>query len=615
MDKKLIRIILSSLIFLVGVILQIKIWWVNLIIFLAAYFIVSFKIIIKAFKNIMRCKFFDENLLMLIASIGAFCINEYAEGVLVILLYSIGEYLQSKALKKSRNAISMLMKMKPSYANLKIGNEIKITEPSKVEIGNVLIIKKGEKIPIDCIVTKGESFLDISSLTGESMPKNVKIGDEILSGSINLGEMIEVKTIRKFEDSAISKILSLIENSNQKKSNTEKFITKFAKYYTPIVFMLAVVVAFIPPLILGFSNTFSTWLYRALVFLVVSCPCALVISIPLSFFGGIGSASKYGILIKGSEYIEKLAKVNKIIFDKTGTLTKGMFKIKKVVSLSDVTEEEILRISSILESFSDHPISKAFDKTIIFDKSQVVNYKENIGYGISAEIRNVRYYLGSNKFMEKNKIKSYDIKEKLGTVLYLSKQKRIIGYIIIGDELKDNIKIALKNIYEQNINELVMITGDNFEIAHSIANEIGISKIYANQLPEDKLKNLEKEMKDKKSVVAYVGDGVNDVPVLVRSDIGISMGNIGSDSAIEFSDVVIANDDILSIATGIKIARKTIKIAKQNIIFSLCVKIIAIILSTMGILNMWLAIFADVGVTFLAILNSLRLIKRMNNTQ
>ena len=604
---ELTKIVISGILFLLGMILNLNENF-KFVIFLISYIIIGYDIVFKAIKNMFRGKVFDETFLMSIATIGAFAIGEFNEAVAVMLFYKIGEYFQDKAVQHSRKSIAELMNIRPDYANLKVNDKIEKVTPDEVNIGDMIIVKAGEKIPLDGIIIEGNSFVDTVALTGESLPREVKVNDEVLSGMINTGSLLTIKVTKTFENSTVSKILELVENTSNKKAKIEKFITKFAKIYTPIVVVLAVLIAIIPPLVIP-NATFAEWIYRALVCLVISCPCALVISIPLSYFGGIGCASKKGILIKGSNYLEALNNLDTIVFDKTGTLTQGVFKVTKIVPILNHTKEEILEYCAFAESFSNHPIATSilneYNKTI--DKEKIKNYEEISGYGIKAKIFGKEVLVGNSKLFNKENIE-YS-KEKInGTTVHLAIDKEYCGYIVISDIIKDDSRETIKKLKELGIRRTVMLTGDNKTVAEETANELKLDDYRAELLPVQKVEELEKLLNDKKANqnLAFVGDGINDAPVITRADIGISMGEVGSDSAIEASDIVIMNDEISKIATAIKIAKKTRKIVVSNITLAMLIKIVAILLGIIGITSIWQAVIADVGVTIVAVINSLR---------
>lgn len=613
MKKKLYKIIISGILFLIAFLLRIDNKVVNNILFIISYIIVGKEILEKALKNITRGKVFDENFLMTVATLGAFLIGEYPEAVAVMLFYQIGELFQSYAVDKSRKSVAALMDIRPDYANLlDDGKEIKVN-PEKVNIGDVIIIKPGEKIPIDGVVIEGNTSLNTFALTGETVPREVGKKDEVLSGSINNEGLIKVKTTKKFSDSTVSKILDLVENASSKKSNSENFISKFAKYYTPIVVVIALTLCIFPPIIL--NQKFTTWIYRGLSFLVVSCPCALVVSIPLSFFGGIGASSKIGVLIKGSNYLESLSKTETIICDKTGTLTEGVFEVQKIKPV-DISEKELLKYAAYTEHFSNHPISmslkKAYGKKI--DSSKVTNTKEISGKGVIATIDNKEIIVGNEKIVKDENIK-YVKSEEVGTIIYIAIDKKFAGTIVISDKIKKDAKKAIRLFRKNNVKKIVMLTGDKENISKEVFDELKLDDYKAELLPQDKVEIVEQIIKEKteSKQVAFIGDGINDAPVLALSDIGIAMGGAGSDAAIEAADIVIMTDEPSKLADAMEISKKTMKIVKENIIFAITVKIVVLLLSALGLATMWAAVFADVGVSVIAILNALRIL-RVKNT-
>lgn len=613
MNKRLLKIIISASLFLITSIVAIENEVLRFSIYLLNYIIIGGDVLKKAIKNIIRGNVFDENFLMGVATIGAFCIGEYPEGVAVMLFYQVGELFQSYAVDKSRKSIASLMDIRPDYANVKKGDDIVVTDPDDVKIGDVIIVKAGERIPLDSVIIEGNSMIDTSALTGESVPREVLVGDEILSGCINVNGLIIAKVLKEFGESTVSKILDLVENASSKKSKSEQFITKFARYYTPIVVIIAVILAIVPPLLFE-NEIFSDWLYRALSFLVISCPCALVISIPLSFFGGIGGASRKGILVKGGNYLEALSNTEMVVFDKTGTLTKGVFSVVEIKS-ENISEDELLELAAFAESYSNHPISqsliKAYKKEI--DSSLVSKVEEISGHGVKADVNGKTVLAGNSNLMRKMGIDFQD-KEVVGTIVHIAVDNVYEGYILISDELKSDAKEAISKLHNININKTVMLTGDRKDVAQKVGKEINIDDVYYELLPSDKVDKLENLFKQKspKGKIAFVGDGINDAPVLARADIGIAMGGLGSDAAIEAADVVIMTDEPSKIADAIKISKRTIMIANQNMIFAIGVKILVLILAALGITSMWAAIFADVGVTVLAILNSLRALEMKN---
>ena len=613
MTKRLWRIIIGAAVLATAVLLSLNNEWLQIALFIISYIIVGGDVVKRAVKNIFKGQVFDENFLMSIATIGAFFIGEYPEGVAVMLFYQVGELFQSYAVGKSRKSIASLMDIRPDYANVKKGDELVKVDPDEVQIGDIIVIKAGEKIPLDGKVIEGSSMIDTSALTGESIPREVEVGSDILSGCININGVITAEVTKEFGESTVSKILDLVENASSKKSNSEQFITKFARYYTPVVVIIAVFLAIIPALVID-GATFSDWIYRALAFLVVSCPCALVISIPLSFFGGIGGASKKGVLVKGSNYLEALAETEIVVFDKTGTLTKGVFNVQEIHP-EGVSKEELLELTAHAESYSNHPISlslkRAYSKEI--DNGRISDVEEISGHGVIATVDGKKVMAGNIKLMKMMDI-PYFKGELIGTIVHVAVNNKYIGYIVIADEVKEDSAQAIKELKAANIKQTVMLTGDNKSIGSKVAKELGLDKVYAELLPADKVEKLEElfSQKSKKGKLAFVGDGINDAPVLARADIGIAMGGLGSDAAIEAADVVIMTDEPSKIATTMKISKKTLKIAHQNIVFAIGIKIIVLILSAFGITTMWAAIFADVGVTIIAVLNAFRALNVKN---
>ena len=609
MKKKLIRIIISFILLVLAFILKLDNAIINDILFIISYLIVGYDIILKALRNITRGKVFDENFLMTIATIGAFFIGEFPEAVAVMLFYQVGELFQSYAVDKSRKSVSELMDIRPDYANLYQNKKTERVDPNKVKVGDIILIKPGEKIPLDGIVVEGNSFLNTLALTGESMPKSVTEGNEVLSGCINNEGILKVKVTKKFGESTVSKILDLVENASSRKSKSENFISKFAKYYTPIVVIIAILLAFIPPLIL--DTNFKTWIYRALSFLVVSCPCALVISIPLSFFGGIGASSKIGVLVKGSNYLEALANTEIVVCDKTGTLTEGIFKVQKV-NTTDYSKEDLLKYTSYAENYSNHPIAlsikEAYGKDI--NEKLITKTKELKGKGVIAKVESKEVLVGNEKLMEEYNI-DYKKSNDIGTVIYIAIDKKYAGSIIISDKIKDDAYKAVKEFRRNNVKKIVMLTGDREEISKKVSKELKLDNYYAELLPQDKVKKVESLMqeKDEDGKLVFIGDGINDAPVLALSDIGVAMGGLGSDAAIEAADIVIMTDEPSKLANAIKISKKTMQIVKENIVFAITVKILVLILSTIGIATMWAAVFADVGVSVIAIINALRILR------
>lgn len=609
MKKKLIRIIISFILLVIAFILKLDNVIINDILFIISYLIVGYDIILKALRNITRGKVFDENFLMTIATIGAFFIGEFPEAVAVMLFYQVGELFQSYAVDKSRKSVSELMDIRPDYANLYQNKKTERVDPNKVKVGDIILIKPGEKIPLDGIVVEGNSFLNTLALTGESMPRSVTEGDEVLSGCINNEGILKVKVTKKFGESTVSKILDLVENASSRKSKSENFISKFAKYYTPIVVIIAILLAFIPPLIL--DTNFKTWIYRALSFLVVSCPCALVISIPLSFFGGIGASSKIGVLVKGSNYLEALANTEIVVCDKTGTLTEGIFKVQKVNAI-DYSKEDLLKYTSYAENYSNHPIAlsikEAYGKDI--NEKLVTKTKELKGKGVIAKVDSKEVLVGNEKLMDEYNI-DYKKSNDIGTIIYIAIDKKYAGSIIISDKIKDDAYKAVKEFRRNNVKKIVMLTGDREEISKKVSKELKLDNYYAELLPQDKVKKVESLMqeKDEDGKLVFIGDGINDAPVLALSDIGVAMGGLGSDAAIEAADIVIMTDEPSKLANAIKISKKTMQIVKENIVFAITVKILVLILSTIGIATMWAAVFADVGVSVIAIINALRILR------
>lgn len=616
--KVLIRIIISSVL-LVALMITSKLVqlnkWVEFVLFLVPYLIIGYDILKKAIKGIAKGQVFDENFLMAVATIGAVALGDFAEGAAVMLFYQIGELFQSVAVGKSRRNITSLMDIRPDYANVEVDGKLEKVDPDDVEIGTDIIVNPGEKVPIDGVVVSGESTLNTSALTGESVPRSVKSGDEIISGCINLTGVLRIKTSKEFGDSTVSKILDLVENSSMKKSKSENFITKFARYYTPAVCGGALVLAVLPPvvrMIMGESAMWGDWITRALTFLVISCPCALVISIPLSFFAGIGCASANGVLVKGSNYLEALSDTQYIVFDKTGTLTKGVFEVTGIYPANGFDENTIVGLASYAESASNHPISislkKYFGKEI--KRDSVSDIEEIAGHGVSAVVNGHKVYAGNIKLMHKENI-AVDAEHNEGTVVYVSCDGVYAGCIVISDVIKDNSKKAISNLKKSGIDKTVMLTGDSKETAKRVAENLGLDEYHAELLPADKVEWVEKLLGEKspKKKLAFVGDGINDAPVLSRADIGIAMGALGSDAAIEAADIVLMDDDPSKIALARKISVHTLKIVKENIWFALIVKAVCLVLGALGIANMWIAIFADVGVMVLAVLNAIRALK------
>ena len=618
-QKKVLYRILLSLGFMIGIMILTSYVSVNLyvevVLYLIPYLIIGYDILRKAIKGILKRQVFDENFLMAVATVGAMCLGEFREGVAVMLFYQIGELFQSVAVGKSRRNIAALMDIRPDYANMMIDGKLQKVDPDDVEIGSEIIVNPGEKVPIDGIIVEGNTTFNTSALTGESVPRDAHCGDEVISGFINMTGEIKVKTTKEFGESTVSKILDLVENSSMKKSRSENFITKFARYYTPAVCYSALALAIIPPVVLmlmGKDASWADWIIRALTFLVISCPCALVISIPLSFFGGIGCASTKGILVKGSNYLEALASAKYIVFDKTGTLTKGVFEVTHIDPTDNYDQQQLLYYAAHVEMASSHPISLSLQKAYgqSLDRDAVHNIEEIAGHGIRGTVHGHDVYAGNEKLM--NKI-GVDITEKHpeGTVVYMAIDNQYAGCIVISDVIKETSKAAIQSLKSQGIKETIMLTGDTKQTATKVAEEIGIDRVYSELLPADKVEKVEEILQNKgeKEKVAFVGDGINDAPVLSRVDIGIAMGALGSDAAIEAADIVLMDDDPAKISLAMKISLKTLRIVKENIVFALAVKFICLILGAFGIANMWLAIFADVGVMVIAVINATRALR------
>lgn len=615
LKKRLKRIIIGAAFFAAAVLIENFApglpWYVLLAVFLTAYVIVGGDVVKRAVGNIGKGQVFDENFLMTIATVGAFFVGEYPEAVAVMLFYQVGELFQSYAVNRSRKNITELMDIRPDFANVRRDGVEEQVDPDEVAVGETIVVKPGERIPLDGVITKGNSSLDTMALTGESVPREVLCGEEVISGCINLTGVLEVQVSKPFGESTVSKILDLVENASSKKAEAENFITKFARYYTPIVVLCAAVLAVIPPLFLG---GWSTWIYRGLTFLVVSCPCAVVISVPLSFFGGLGGASKAGVLIKGSNYLEALAEAEIVVMDKTGTLTKGTFKVTEVKPASEngvevIPGEKLLELTAYAESYSNHPISlsiqKAYGKEL--DKNRLESTEELAGHGVHAVIDGFDIYAGNEKLMRQQKI-SFTNAAQIGTIVHVAKNDQYLGYILIADEIKEDAAECIRGLKAEGVNRVIMLTGDRKETADYVASQIGLTEVHSELLPGDKVDEVEKIIasKSSKGRLVFVGDGINDAPVLARADIGIAMGGLGSDAAIEAADVVIMTDEPSKIAAAMRISRKTLGIVKQNIVFALGVKILVLILAAFGIANMWLAVFADVGVAVIAILNAMR---------
>ena len=616
--KMLYRIITAFVLFVVlmvlehtGVLEQLPSQWLVFLIYLIPYLVIGYDIVYKAVRNISHGQVFDENFLMMVATFGAFGVKEYSEAVAVMLFYQVGELFQNYAVGKSRQSISDMMNICPEYANIEEDGVLTQVDPDDVEVGTIIVVKPGERIPLDGIVTEGTSMIDTAALTGESVPRRATVGDEIISGCVNGSSTIKVKVTKAFEDTTVARILELVENASSKKAKVENFITRFAKYYTPVVTIGAVILAILPPLILG--GGWADWIQRACIFLVISCPCALVISVPLGFFGGIGASSKIGILVKGSNYLEAVAEMTTIVFDKTGTLTKGEFKVSEVQPSADknntIGKEELLEIAAYGEGYSNHPIAnsirEAYGKTLSMER--VTDTEEIAGHGIHTFIDGREVYLGNAKLMDAQNI-AYTENKTAGTVVYVVCNNVFAGSIVISDTVKEGSKDAIRDMKQVGVKKTVMLTGDRQAAADAVAAELGIDEVHAELLPADKVGQVEKLLgaQNEKERLAFVGDGINDAPVLTRADIGIAMGSMGSDAAIEAADIVLMDDDIRKIASLVKIARKTLGIVKQNIVFALAVKALVLLLGALGMANMWEAVFADVGVSVIAILNSMR---------
>ena len=608
--KMLIRIIVAAVLIVLFSKLPID-GYVRFGLFMIPYLVIGYDILQKAFKGIRNKQVFDENFLMAVATVGAILLGDYSEGVAVMLFYQIGELFQSYAVGKSRRNISELMDIRPDYANIEVDGKLEQVDPDEVEIGTVIVVQPGEKVPIDGVIIDGVSTLNTSALTGESLPRDAKAGDEVISGCINMTGVLKIRTIREFGESTVSKILELVENSSSRKSKSENFISKFAKYYTPVVCYGALALAFIPPivlLIMGKPAMWGDWIYRALTFLVISCPCALVISIPLSFFAGIGGASNQGVLVKGSNYLETLAQTSYVVFDKTGTMTQGVFEVSGVHH-NEISDEKLLEYAALAECSSSHPISKSLQKAYgkPIDRNRVTDIEEISGNGVTAKVDGISVAAGNAKLMKRLGI-SYQECHHVGTVIHMAVDGRYEGHILISDILKPHAKEAIAELKKAGIKKTVMLTGDSKRVADQVAKELGIEEVYSELLPADKESKVEEllHQKSEKEKLAFVGDGINDAPVLSRADIGIAMGALGSDAAIEAADIVLMDDDPLKISKAIKIARKCIHIVYENIYFAIGIKILCLILGALGIANMWMAIFADVGVMIIAVLNAIR---------
>lgn len=613
--KDLKRILIATALFVplfvvehMGWFEQLPLPWIAFVLCLIPYFIVGYDVMQKAWHNIKNGQVFDENFLMMIATFGAFVIAEYIEAVAVMLFYQVGELFQSYAVGKSRESITALMEICPEYANVEVDGELEEVDPDEVEIDSIIVIKPGEKVPLDGVVVDGESFLDTSALTGESVPRKISVGEEIISGCINGNGILRVRVTKEFEDSTVAKILELVENATNKKAKVENFITRFAKYYTPFVTIAALILAVIPPILL--QDNWLIWLERACTFLVVSCPCALVISVPMGFFGGIGAASKEGVLVKGSNYLELLSEMDTIVFDKTGTLTNGVFEVTEVVSKID-GNEYLLQIAASLENFSTHPIAESICKANKMELLKVTEVEEISGHGVIGNIDAKKILAGNHKLMDKYQI-SYERYDGNGTVVYIAVDENFAGYILISDTIKNGVKEAMQGLKKVGVAKTVMLTGDRKEAALAVSKEVGVDEVHYELLPTDKVEKVEEllSVANEKKRVAFVGDGINDAPVLARADIGIAMGSLGSDAAIEAADIVIMDDDLRKISKVMQISRKTMRIVKQNIVFALGVKGLVLVLGALGYASMWAAVFADVGVAVIAILNSMRTLRK-----
>ena len=617
--KMLYRIITAFVLFVVlmvlehtGVLEQLPSQWLVFLIYLIPYLVIGYDIVYKAVRNISHGQVFDENFLMMVATFGAFGVKEYSEAVAVMLFYQVGELFQNYAVGKSRQSISDMMNICPEYANIEEDGVLTQVDPDDVEVGTIIVVKPGERIPLDGIVTEGTSMIDTAALTGESVPHRATVGDEIISGCVNGSSTIKVKVTKAFEDSTVARILELVENASSKKAKVENFITKFAKYYTPVVTIGAVVLALVPPLLLG--GGFAEWIQRACIFLVISCPCALVISVPMSFFSGIGAASKKGVLVKGSNYLETMAKLHTVVFDKTGTLTKGEFKVAEIHSVDGDEKKQsmVLELAALAESYSDHPISRsirdAWGKKL--DQSRVSDAEEISGHGVKVKIDGKTVLAGNGKLMDKEGI-SYTECASVGTVVYVAEEGKFLGSIVIADGIKDGVKDAIRSLKRAGVSKTVMLTGDKRNVAEAVAKEIGLDEVHAELLPGDKVDRVEALLKalPEGRKLAFVGDGINDAPVLSRADVGIAMGSMGSDAAIEAADVVLMDDDPRKIADIVRISRKTMGIVMQNIVFALGVKFVVLAMGAFGVANMWEAVFADVGVSVIAILNAMRALR------
>lgn len=608
--KWAVRLGISAAFFAAALLIEFP-YWIEFSLFLISYILSGGEVVLRAVKNITKGQVFDENFLLTIATIGAFIIQEFPEGVAVMLFFQVGMFLQNIAVNRSRKSIAALLDIRPDFANLKVGDEIKKVSPKDVKVGDIIVVKPGEKIPLDGKIIDGRSMVDTSALTGESVPREVEVGNDVLAGFININGLLTIEVSKEFGESTVSKILDLVQNASSRKAPTENFITKFARRYTPVVTMAAALIAIVPPLIVP-GAIFTDWLYRALVFLVISCPCALVVSIPLGFFGGIGGASKNGVLVKGSNYLEALNDVDTVVFDKTGTLTKGVFKVTQINPQGNVSKDELLEYAAFAESFSNHPIAlsilKAYGKEV--DKNEIENYEEISGHGIKAKVKGKTVLVGNAKLIARENI-AYVNTDAVGTTVHVAIDGVYAGFIVISDEVKEDSANAVKGLKSIGVRRLVMLTGDSKAVAEKIGKQLGLDEVHAELLPDQKVEKLEmlEKQKSPKGKLVFVGDGINDAPVLARADVGVAMGGLGSDAAIEAADVVLMTDEPSKLVTAIKIAKRTRRIVWQNIIFSLGVKIIVLALGAGGIATMWEAVFADVGVALIAIVNAMRVMK------
>lgn len=605
---EIIKLVIALIIFIIAIIKIVPEKWA-IWLYAISYLLSGYNVLLNSIKNIFKGEIFDENFLMLVATIGAFAINEPVEAVAVMIFYNLGELFQDIATDRSKKSIISLMNIKPKIANLKIDSEIKEVDPEKLKVGDIIVVKPGEKVPVDGVIINGESFVNTSAITGEAVPRKVVINDEVLAGSINENSVIEIKVTKEFKDTAISEIIELVKNSNKNKSKTEKFITKFAKIYTPIVVLLALILAFVPPIFVGFENL-SEWVRRSLVFLVTSCPCALVLSIPLGYFAGIGKAGKEGVLVKGSNYLDIITKAKAVVLDKTGTITKGNFDVTKVILNEGVKENELLETAQIAECLSNHPIAQSIMRKVNMNinKDKIFDYSEIAGMGIKLKYEGDEVLAGNYKLLDKENVK-YDKHAEIGTVIYIAKNNNYLGAIIISDIIKEDSKEGIEGFKKNGIKNVYMLTGDNKETANDVASKVGIENVYYNLLPNEKVEKM-KEVKIKSGITIGIGDGINDAPLLSLADIGIAIGNTGSDLAIETSDMVIMDGKLSSLNKLIKTAKRTRNIVMQNIYFAIGIKVIVLLLGAFGISTMWEAVFADVGVTFITVLNTLRIFRR-----